>query len=71
MIEKIEAHRTSDGKVFIREAEALEHENTIGMDKALCKLIESSDLYVSKAAMIHDFIMEHRQELFYILRGDF
>ena len=63
-IEKVEAFKTSDGKVFTAKHEANAHEEKIIIKEKISKMVDK-DLYngMNKDTVI-EFIMENKAEIF-------
>lgn len=63
-METIEAYKTSDGKIFENEFDAMQHEKHINFIMNVAALIEKSDIaYDENRKMVKDFIVENFDNL--------
>jgi len=66
-MKKIEAYKTTDGKVFEDENLALEHEKSIAEVSAITELVERECYTGMNKTEIARFIIEYKKELVSIL----
>jgi hypothetical protein len=66
-MEKVDAYKTEDGKIFTSEIEAINHETTIRLNLELMEVVESIYSYDMSREEVCDALKENSKKLARIL----
>lgn len=67
-MEEIIAYKLSNGELIADKDEAIAREKYISFEKAISTLIGETEYYSDEKSILHNFIIEHREDLKDILK---